>query len=442
MVMCVKGPINGLVRQIRKFVVTIRRSALIYDDLKRAAARVVDGESTKRRVLVLDVKTRWSSLHRMLEVVSLLRQAIRLLVTEYRVRHARYLAEVRQQHIQNQNNVFGYMPTADGDDNADRNGGVNFLLYWPRTRQAMAIDALLTILETLATITQYSEGENYVTLGLSVQAILTGCAYLEQLQLSDDLPRDDRDALNEFRRKLLEGLRTRIVRRLSPVAKMALLLDPRFASTVSQMIAVDEFDEWKRITVRCCEELAALGGQQQAPADEILQWRDGRPVVVQRRRDRVGDELERLIALPPVAISVDPRDWWRTNMHNYPGLSAVAAAVLAVPATSAPSERVFSTGNNVVTNRRTRLTRQNVEALVVLHEERKAAAAVDRQRNLAANGGVHTHDADYLMNILKVTRVVLDGDHPDDHDMEVPDDEEEEQAQGDGEAHEAEEARP
>jgi len=59
----------------------------------------------------------------------------------------------------------------------------------------------------------------------------------------------------------------------------------------------------------------------------------------------------------------------------------VARIVLAVPATSAPSERVFSTLNRVVTDSRVRLNTERVEALVRLHEN-------FRKRNTAFAAGL------------------------------------------------------
>jgi hypothetical protein len=38
-----------------------------------------------------------------------------------------------------------------------------------------------------------------------------------------------------------------------------------------------------------------------------------------------------------------PLDWWRLHQHDFVYLSKLAAKYLSIPATSAPSERVFST---------------------------------------------------------------------------------------------------
>jgi hAT family C-terminal dimerisation region len=52
--------------------------------------------------------------------------------------------------------------------------------------------------------------------------------------------------------------------------------------------------------------------------------------------------------------------------HRYPRLFAIAMTVLAVPATSVPSERVFSSSAQTDTPRRNKLSPVTMEALQVL----------------------------------------------------------------------------
>ena len=60
--------------------------------------------------------------------------------------------------------------------------------------------------------------------------------------------------------------------------------------------------------------------------------------------------------------------WWRDHEKVLPNLSKVAKKVLTVPASSAKSERVFSTGGNFVTKKRSRLSPKKVEELIVIKE--------------------------------------------------------------------------
>ncbi len=62
----------------------------------------------------------------------------------------------------------------------------------------------------------------------------------------------------------------------------------------------------------------------------------------------------------------NPLDWWRLHHSKYPNLWKLASIILAIPATSAPSERVFSAAANIVNKKRVRLKADNVDLLVFL----------------------------------------------------------------------------
>lgn len=54
--------------------------------------------------------------------------------------------------------------------------------------------------------------------------------------------------------------------------------------------------------------------------------------------------------------------WWSTNKDRFPILASTARRYIAIPATQASSERLFSTVGNIVTPNRTRLLSGNVES--------------------------------------------------------------------------------
>ena len=59
--------------------------------------------------------------------------------------------------------------------------------------------------------------------------------------------------------------------------------------------------------------------------------------------------------------------WWvRKGNITYPALAPIVQELLAVCATSAPSERVFSAGRAVVTYKRARLIAESIETLVTI----------------------------------------------------------------------------
>ena len=67
-------------------------------------------------------------------------------------------------------------------------------------------------------------------------------------------------------------------------------------------------------------------------------------------------------------MEANPLVWWKKYDVNFPNLSQVARRYLAIPATTAPVERLFSVTGQVVTVKRNRLCPETVTLLVFLHE--------------------------------------------------------------------------
>ena len=77
------------------------------------------------------------------------------------------------------------------------------------------------------------------------------------------------------------------------------------------------------------------------------------------------EELKRYIAAPVLDVRTrqsdgnyvyyDPLTWWKKNQIVYPILARLAMVYLAVQATSAPSERIFSLASRIISSRRTSL---------------------------------------------------------------------------------------
>ena len=63
-----------------------------------------------------------------------------------------------------------------------------------------------------------------------------------------------------------------------------------------------------------------------------------------------------------------PLQWWKQNHREYPNIWMLAKRILSVPATSAPSERVFSVASLIATKKRGSLKPDNVNMLVFLKE--------------------------------------------------------------------------
>jgi len=64
----------------------------------------------------------------------------------------------------------------------------------------------------------------------------------------------------------------------------------------------------------------------------------------------------------------DVLKWWEDHNTEFPLMWNLAEVYLAIPATSAASERAFSIAGNIVTARRSRLNPKVVEDIHLLHD--------------------------------------------------------------------------
>lgn len=75
-------------------------------------------------------------------------------------------------------------------------------------------------------------------------------------------------------------------------------------------------------------------------------------------------ELSSYSVSPMLVSEKNPLEWWRKHHVYFPTLSKVAKKYPCIPATSSPSERVFSSGGNV-TCLRSCLKPEKVNMLVI-----------------------------------------------------------------------------
>ena len=98
---------------------------------------------------------------------------------------------------------------------------------------------------------------------------------------------------------------------------------------------------WKKAKL---EVLLKYGSSQNDPSREIQQYR--------------------CLAVPAVV----PLEWWRSQTETYQRLSHLAREVLAIPATSAPSKRIFSAAGVVLIYKKSSLSPHVVDKVIFVHE--------------------------------------------------------------------------
>jgi len=79
----------------------------------------------------------------------------------------------------------------------------------------------------------------------------------------------------------------------------------------------------------------------------------------------------------PLTADFDILKWWDVNSARYPTLGRIARDVLAVPASTVASESAFSTCGRVITDHRSSLAPETVEALICLGDWIKQGSSLE-----------------------------------------------------------------
>ena len=83
-------------------------------------------------------------------------------------------------------------------------------------------------------------------------------------------------------------------------------------------------------------------------------------------RNTVQEEYDAWLRLSDVMASLDPLEWWKIHCTQFPTIGKLARKYLAIPASSAPSERVFSRAKLIQDRQRWSLLPQRLEASIML----------------------------------------------------------------------------
>lgn len=84
----------------------------------------------------------------------------------------------------------------------------------------------------------------------------------------------------------------------------------------------------------------------------------------------IEDEIDKYVRWNHTTdLCIDLGPWWHQKMNEFPKLSKLAIAIHAIPASSTPSERVFSESGLIITERRVNLDPSAVEDILILRSE-------------------------------------------------------------------------
>jgi len=99
---------------------------------------------------------------------------------------------------------------------------------------------------------------------------------------------------------------------------------------------------------------------------QIYQKSFFKTIFMQDTPEELNDELGHYLSLPEIHYKSNPFNWWNSQKASFPVLTNLARQYLATPATSTPSERLFSDASNTMMVRRTMLKPKLFERMLIL----------------------------------------------------------------------------
>ena len=79
-------------------------------------------------------------------------------------------------------------------------------------------------------------------------------------------------------------------------------------------------------------------------------------------------EVDKYLAETPLSHDDNCLEWWKRNSSRFPAVAELAKQYLCIPATSVPSERIFSTAGLTITQQRSSLKPENADMLIFLNK--------------------------------------------------------------------------
>jgi len=230
------------------------------------------------------------------------------------------------------------------------------------------VENLVEFLSIFRSATEVLSGATYPTISL---------ALLFRVEIATALTESPNDCL--IVKSMKQRMRQRLDYRL-PVREVhivAAMLDPsqRNLNAVQEylsergMTAVDLLTQVIKQNLGDPASTAAQETAESSDANELHPWKKAKLELLSKH---VVSAPSRALEIQQFrCLSVAPDnvlEWWESQQQTYPTLSRLARVILAIPATSAPSERVFSLAGLTINARRSSLAPSSVDKVLFVHE--------------------------------------------------------------------------
>ncbi|XP_076874456.1 E3 SUMO-protein ligase ZBED1-like [Brachyhypopomus gauderio] len=241
------------------------------------------------------------------------------------------------------------------------------------------IDVLESVSKTLGPLLDFTDalsGEDYVSVSYVKPVLhLFNTSILQRQEEDTDLTKKLKSEILDYLNEKYEDEATQ------ELLNMASSLDPRFKM---EFISADNKPKVKaRLTSEMleCQETSSSSTEVEPKVADTSQAKkakkslgsffkqsgtaakgDSSPTL----KDAVDAELNNYLLTPSIDKEEDPLAWWKTHKVSFPRLAKLARKYLCIPATSSPSERLFSASGNIITCQRSCLKPAMVDRLVFL----------------------------------------------------------------------------
>lgn len=239
----------------------------------------------------------------------------------------------------------------------------------PTDSEFATLEAFISVMKPLVEITEAIGGEKWITIS-TIRPIL------HKLLKSSFVPSSDDSAqVKSFKKVLLTDLQDRYTGDVLMFLSKATMLDPRFKGL--KFLTREERDDVVShvredaafvdpVSDTELEQPSAKRSKGEGKLMHILEGIGEVNDEAPSKEEQLDCELSRFLGEQPTTDS--PTEWWSNNHGRYPLLSQLARRYLAVPATSVPCERAFSTAGHIASEKRSCLLPENVNRLVFLAE--------------------------------------------------------------------------
>ncbi|CAB5179529.1 unnamed protein product [Rhizophagus irregularis] len=153
---------------------------------------------------------------------------------------------------------------------------------------------------------------------------------------------------------------------------LSTILDPRIKSinnkAEEEEILHKKYEEYKENYLPTPNESRASFPTQSESSSVILNpiYKPRLFLIFEQNQLRASNEVEEYLKEDKISFNQCSFNWWLNKKDKYPILAKMARIHLAIPATSTPSERLFSNAGNLLSAKRSRMNSELFQCIMFL----------------------------------------------------------------------------